>query len=148
MAESLKVEDIIQGYRGEFSYNGSLLLTCEEFRIYAAINNSPIQTMGTPQTKSKYVSHQLFVEFTEFVVKDSDIQDQVIAALNDGCLMDQLSFNFTGRINSCDSGYSDSISLTDCKPDGDFDIISVKVNDFIRRTTRFVSNGKIQKISS
>lgn len=144
----LDVRKLITGKDGQlFVYTKSgrqiFLAECDEYEIKINVKNTDYQPVGSNLEYAVNTGFSATLTFTEAVVRDEMI-DELLSDIAQGYMP---YWDFQGKLRRRDGQYS-RLTLRNCLPDGDIDLMNIKPGEIIKRQWSFRINATPEKLAS
>lgn len=124
--------------------DGNMLASIEAFQSKVTYNNAKYTPLGDPQEHETSNSYGITITFSELVIEDIEIFQQLIDAIHSG-ITPQLTFQ--GVMVGL-NGSEERVVYRECIPSGDIDLQNIGEGDVVKRNWSLFVNGKpdLQKV--
>lgn len=141
------VKNLMTGKDGrllvEFDGNMEALIEVDSFSVKANYSNIDYQPVGSYQKFGVPSDVSYTLTYTEAVVRDDVVMEPLLAAAAAG---KNYSFVFQAMTERPD-GEEQRLTLRECIPDGEFDLMSLTPGEIIKRNTSFRVNSVPEWVS-
>ena len=141
------VKNLMTGKDGrllvEFDGNMEALIEVDSYSVKANYSNIDYQPVGSYQKFGVPSDVSYTLTYTEAVVRDDVVMEPLLAAAAAG---ENYSFVFQAMTERPD-GEEQRLTLRECIPDGEFDLMSLTPGEIIKRNTSFRVNSVPEWVS-
>lgn len=141
------VKNLMTGKDGrllvEFDGNMEALIEVDSYSVKANYSNIDYQPVGSYQKFGVPSDVSYTLTYTEAVVRDDVVMEPLLAAAAAG---KNYSFVFQAMTKRPD-GEEQRLTLRECIPDGEFDLMSLTPGEIIKRNTSFRVNSVPEWVS-
>lgn len=141
MNQKTLVKNLMTGKDGKLfiDVNGvsEELLEIDTYSVKANYTNLDYQPVGSYQKFSVPADVSYTLTFTEAVVRDDLIMEPLLEAAKSG---KNISFTFRASANKPD-GTQQKLTIEDCIPDGEFDLMTLTPGEIIKRNQSYRINS-------
>ena len=121
----------------EFDGNQTFLAEVDQFQVNMNVTNVDAQPVGSILIYAVNSGVSFTISFSEMVVRDDLIMYPLIEAIRAGKMP---TYNFQGGAERWD-GQEQRLTLRNCTPDGDFNLLNLTPGEIIKRNQSYRINS-------
>ncbi|WP_409015273.1 hypothetical protein [Anaerostipes caccae] len=142
MNEKIDVRTVMTGNDGKlFVYNGDeriFLAEIKDYEIKASFGSIDYQPLGDVQEYSIPNKVKFSLTFSGAVVRDDVLMAPILNGLKEGKVP---TYDFQSTATRTIDNKEQKLTLRNCIPNGDFDIMTLKAGEVITRQQSFIINS-------
>ena len=142
MSDKIDVRTVMTGNDGKlFIFDGKeriLLAEIKDYEIKASFGNIEYQPLGDVQEYSIPNKVKFTLTFSGAVVRDDILMDPILKTLAEGEIP---KYDFQSTATRSLDKKEQKLTLRNCIPNGDFDIMTLKAGEVITRQQSFTINS-------